>query len=78
LIPVLQASSEYELASGTAYQRLALRLVDKRTGDAGEPVSIRGDFGEREGTCRAYLLATPTRIIAQANGNLVAYGRGAK
>jgi outer membrane protein assembly factor BamB len=74
LIPVLVARSEYEYAATRNYNALALELVDKQSGQASEPVSILDDFRGTQGQCAACLLATPSRIIVQANGTIAAYG----
>lgn len=53
----------------------AIQLVNKRDGELGEPLSIKADYRPVvEATCEMYMLATPTRMIVQAGGNLIAYG----
>ena len=76
VIPVLVAADPYEFSEGTDYRTLRLVAVDKETGQISEPISIEADFEHGAGTCAAYVLATPSRIIVQANGTLVAYGSG--
>lgn len=73
-IPLLVARSDYEYVDGGGYRLLALHMLDKHTGELGAPVSIFNDFCDSDGVCGAYLLATPDRIIVQANGILAAYG----
>src|SRR5262249_22710582 len=65
------------LAGGGGYA--AIQLIDKKTGDTSEPRRI--DHDERDGAlqpapgeCELYLLVTPTRMIVQMQGNLIAYG----
>lgn len=74
LIPVLVARSDYEYTETRNYNALALCVVDKESGAVTEPVSIMDDFRGTQGRCAAYLLATPSRIIVQANGTIAAYG----
>lgn len=52
----------------------ALQLVDKQTGDATEPSAFRDKFDPVATECDAYLLVTPTRILVQAHGNVLAFG----
>ncbi|MBU0638640.1 MAG: PQQ-like beta-propeller repeat protein, partial [Planctomycetes bacterium] len=53
----------------------AIQLVSKHDGEPGEPLSIKTDFRPVvEATCEMYMLVTPTRMIVQAGGNLIAYG----
>ena len=78
LIPVLVARSEYGLSDVSDYDTLAICLVDKQSGVAGEPRSIMDDFRSGRGVCEATMLATPSRIIVQAAGNLAAYGTSSK
>jgi hypothetical protein len=80
VIPVLVAGGD---AGGDASEELewsgaplpAICLVSKRDGRPGEPFSIRDDYRrEIEETCEMYMLATPTRMVVQVGGNLIAYG----
>jgi hypothetical protein len=53
----------------------ALQLVDKHSGEPGERFSIRSDYQPfLEASCGMYMLVTPTRMIVQVRGNLIAYG----
>ncbi|MGD8451662.1 MAG: PQQ-binding-like beta-propeller repeat protein [Phycisphaerae bacterium] len=74
VIPLLEAGGVYEYWSGVNYRSLALRLLDKRSGTMGPAVAVSEHFTDGDGTCGAYLLAIPGRIIVQANGTLAAYG----
>ena len=52
-----------------------LQWVDKTDGKLCEPQSIRADYRSMvDASCEMYLLATPTRIIVQIGGNVLAYG----
>ena len=58
---------------GAAYPML--QWITKADGSLLEPMSIREDYrGMVDATCEMYLLATPTRIIVQIGGNVLAYG----
>jgi hypothetical protein len=72
LIPILIAG---EGGASGAGELPAIRLVSKRDGEVGEPLSINADYrAAAEATCEMYMLVTPTRMIVQAGGNLIAYG----
>jgi hypothetical protein len=72
LIPVLSGGAG---GGSTADESPAIRLVRKRDGELGEALSIQADFRPAvEATCEMYMLVTPTRMIVQAGGNLIAYG----
>lgn len=54
---------------------LALQLIDKASGTVLEPIDITGTFEpQMNGLCDTNALVTPTRIVVQANGNLIAFG----
>jgi hypothetical protein len=73
LIPVLLAGVGGEAVAETELP--AIQLVNKRDGQPGEPFSIKADYRPVvEATCEMYMLVTPTRMIVQAGGNLLAYG----
>ncbi|MFQ5805162.1 MAG: PQQ-binding-like beta-propeller repeat protein [Phycisphaerae bacterium] len=74
-IPVLLAGSA-ERRDGSGESDLpAIQLINKRDGELGERVSIKEDYRPVvEASCDMYMLATPTRMIVQAGGNLIAYG----
>lgn len=54
-----------------------LQLVDRTDGTLTEPISLREDFRQYDSECDLYLLTTPTRIIVQVAGNVIAYGSSA-
>ncbi len=73
LIPILLAGVG-GVAVGEA-ETPAIQLVNKQDGELGEPLSIKGDYRPVvEASCEMYMLVTPTRMIVQAGGNLLAYG----
>jgi hypothetical protein len=80
VIPVLVAGGD---AGGDASEELdwsgtplpSICLMSKRDGRLGKPFSIRDDYRrEIEETCEMHMLATPTRMVVQVGGNLIAYG----
>jgi outer membrane protein assembly factor BamB len=73
LIPILLAGVG-GAATGEA-ELPAIQLVNKHDGELGQPLSIKGDYRPVvEASCEMYMLVTPTRMIVQAGGNLLAYG----
>lgn len=73
LIPILLAGTGG--VPSTESDLPAIQLVNKRDGELGEPLSIKADYRPVvEATCAMYMLVTPTRMIVQAGGNLIAYG----
>jgi hypothetical protein len=74
LIPVLITRAEATPSAGARYRTLEIVLVDKQNGELSEPFSISAHFGDRAGACAAYVVATPSRIIVQANGMVAAFG----
>lgn len=53
----------------------ALTLVSKRDGSLGQPFSIKREFDTfPDFQCDPFVLVTPTRIIVQITGNLLAFG----
>jgi outer membrane protein assembly factor BamB len=76
VIPLLEARPVGALSAEPAeYDTLALRLIDRQTGELGPAIDIAQDFRSGRGVCGPSLLATPSRLIVQANGTLAAYGR---
>jgi hypothetical protein len=76
VIPLLEARPLAALSAEPAeYDTLALRLIDRQTGELGPAIDIAQDFRSGRGVCGPSLLATPSRLIVQANGTLAAYGR---
>lgn len=73
-IPVLLLDSGDRRRDEPDIGTLALQLVDKRDGQRLEPEPISRHFRATAAGCYVYVLATPTRIIVQAAGNLVAFG----
>jgi hypothetical protein len=74
MIPMLLGDTRQDRAAG-ASELPAVQLVNKRTGEIVDSVPIRGDYQLIvEASCGMYMLATPTRIIVQVGGNLIAYG----
>ncbi len=54
---------------------LSVQLIEKATGAAQEPIDIAGTFDPlTSGTCDPNVLVTPSRIIVQVSGNIVALG----
>ncbi len=75
LIPVLVLGGEADQRSQPSLATLALRMVRKADGAVTRPEPIASYFsGGEAGECDAFLLATTTRIIVQANGMLAAFG----
>jgi len=75
IIPILLAAVDERHGAAEEVPLPAIQLVDKRDGALGERFSIREDCRPVvEGACEMYMLVTPTRMIVQAGGNLVAYG----
>ena len=73
-IPILLAEAPAEGRGAASAGKLAIQLVEKRTGELVEAVPIGEHFKKRDTNCGVYMLATPTRMIVQASGNLVAFG----
>lgn len=72
-IPILLTGAGGSRLEGVEYP--LLQWISKADGRLFEPHSIRGDYRAMpESTCEVYLLATPTRIIVQIGGNVLAYG----
>jgi hypothetical protein len=77
-IPILLAPVGDGRAARTDSGLPALQLVGKRDGELGGVFSIKDDYRRvSEATCDMYLLVTPTRMIVQVGGNLIAYGESA-
>jgi hypothetical protein len=53
---------------------LSIQLLDKKTGDLLERHSIASEFRGISNLNSGYLLVTPTRMLVQLAGRLVAYG----
>ncbi len=73
-IPILLATAPAEGRGAGSGGKLAIQLVEKRTGELVDAVRIGEHFKKRDTNCDVYMLATPTRMIVQASGNLVAFG----
>lgn len=75
IIPILLARADNGFAASDDSGLPAIQLVSKRDGEPSEPFSIKDDYRPvAEATCEMYMLATPTRMIVQVGGNLIAYG----
>jgi outer membrane protein assembly factor BamB len=73
-IPVLLLRTDGRPSEVIDLSSLAIQLLDKRSGRPLEPVPIGRHFQSTEAWCNVYMLATPTRMIVQAGGNVVAFG----
>ncbi len=73
-IPVLLLRTDGRPSDVIDLSSLAIQLLDKRSGRPLEPVPIGRHFQSTDAWCSVYMLATPTRMIVQAGGNLVAFG----
>jgi len=73
-IPVLLLKTDGRPSDVIDLSSLAIQLLDKRSGRPLEPVPIGRHFQSTDAWCNVYMLATPTRMIVQAGGNVVAFG----
>jgi hypothetical protein len=53
---------------------LAVRLIEKATGVPTAPTPLPRRVHRRDAGCGLYMLVTPTRMIVQAAGNVIAFG----
>jgi len=73
-IPLLLLRTDGRPSDVIDLSSLAIQLLDKRSGRPLEPVPIGRHFQSTDAWCNVYMLATPTRMIVQAGGNVVAFG----
>jgi outer membrane protein assembly factor BamB len=73
-IPLLLLKTDRRPSDVIDLSSLAIQLLDKRSGRPLEPVPIGRHFRTTDAWCNVYMLATPTRMIVQAGGNVVAFG----
>jgi len=73
-IPLLLLKTDGRPSDVIDLSSLAIQLLDKRSGRPLEPVPIGRHFESTDAWCNVYMLATPTRMIVQAGGNVVAFG----
>ena len=52
-----------------------LQLIDKRAGAALEPLSLLDEYRPGDAVCAPNILLTPTRVVVQVEGTLLAYGQ---
>ncbi|HUU97393.1 MAG TPA: hypothetical protein VM487_16785, partial [Phycisphaerae bacterium] len=73
-IPVLLLRTDGRPSDVIDLSSLAIQLLDKRSGRPLEPVPIGRHFQSTDAWCNVYMLATSTRMVVQAGGNVVAFG----
>lgn len=74
-VPVLVAT-RLEERGGNEPAAPAIRLIDRVTGRTTEAAKT-GQIVRKTSACEMALFVTPTRIVVQAYGNLLSYGRAA-
>jgi hypothetical protein len=74
LIPILLLETAGRPSDVIDLRTLRIQLLDKHSGRPLEPVPIDRHFRTTDAWCNVYMLVTPTRMIVQAAGNVVAFG----